>query len=167
MVETYLTVVHFSWAVPRYQQHLSWGADKHHGLQFRQFESYGFLPTEASKYACARRCSWKTRSTSTSPSEYLSDYQKLPWHLWTDAAVRDDTCRGVHWISWGTLRAPAIKVFWHDTSKMFPENFYMDVSLLFWYVEFEPQMFPQLSVTPYVLKMICNGRIILMSKHKT
>jgi hypothetical protein len=29
----------------------------------------------------------------------LSDYPHLHRHLWTDAAVHDETCRGVHWIS--------------------------------------------------------------------
>jgi hypothetical protein len=29
---------------------------------------------------------------------FLSDYLQLPWHLWTNAAIHDDTCRGMHWL---------------------------------------------------------------------
>jgi hypothetical protein len=29
----------------------------------------------------------------------MSDYLQVPRHLWTDAAVHEETCRGVHWIS--------------------------------------------------------------------
>jgi hypothetical protein len=31
--------------------------------------------------------------------------ETIPRHLWTYAVVRDETCRGVHWISWRTFWA--------------------------------------------------------------
>jgi hypothetical protein len=34
--------------------------------------------------------------------------RQLPRHLWTHATARDETCRGVHWISWRT--------FWYSFS---------------------------------------------------
>jgi hypothetical protein len=48
--------------------------------------------------------------TTKRHSGCLSDYPQLPRHLWTDAALPDETCRGVHWISWGTFWALIIEV---------------------------------------------------------
>jgi hypothetical protein len=39
---------------------------------------------------------WQRRDTSPSHCGCLSDYPQPPRHLWTDMAVHDETCRGVH-----------------------------------------------------------------------
>jgi hypothetical protein len=44
----------------------------------------------------------------------LSDYLQQPQHLWTDAAVHAETCRGVHWISWRTFWALIINVLFQQ-----------------------------------------------------
>jgi hypothetical protein len=53
---------------------------------------------------------WQQRGTSPSCCGCLSDYPQLPRHLWTDAAIHDETCRGVHWISLRTFWAFVIDV---------------------------------------------------------
>jgi hypothetical protein len=51
-------------------------------------------------YPCLFNSSWQRRSTSSSDCGCLSEYPKPHRHFWMDAAVNDETCRGVHWISW-------------------------------------------------------------------
>jgi hypothetical protein len=60
----------------------------------------------ASKNAYACSSCWHRRGTSPSPCGCLSDYLQLPRHISTDVAVHNETCRGVHWISWRTFWAP-------------------------------------------------------------
>jgi hypothetical protein len=66
-------------------------------------ESSGFLPAGTPKNPCVCSSCWQRSGTSPMNCGCLSDYSKLPRHLWTDAAVHDETCRGVHWISWRTF----------------------------------------------------------------
>jgi hypothetical protein len=40
------------------------------------------------------------KGTSPSHCGCMSDSAQLLWHLWTDVAVHDETCRGANWISW-------------------------------------------------------------------
>jgi hypothetical protein len=60
-----------------------------------RFESSGFLPVGTPKYPCVCSSCWHRRGISHYGS--LSEYPQLTWQLWTDAAVHDETCRGVHW----------------------------------------------------------------------
>jgi hypothetical protein len=58
-------------------------------------ESSGLLPVGTSKHPCVCNSCWQR--SSTSHFRCLSDYPQLSRHLWTDAAVHDETCQGVHW----------------------------------------------------------------------
>jgi hypothetical protein len=60
-----------------------------------RFESSGLSPVGTPKNPCVCCCFWQRRGTSHCGC--LSDYLQLPRHLWTDAAVHDETCRDVHW----------------------------------------------------------------------
>jgi hypothetical protein len=89
-----------------------------------RFESSGFLPVGTPKNPCVCSSCWQQRGTSPSHCGCLSDYLQLPQHLWTDAAVYDETCQGMHWISWRAFWALIINVhFSHNSQiKCFPTH---------------------------------------------
>jgi hypothetical protein len=70
-----------------------------------RLKSSGFLPVGTPKFLmpCVYSSCWQRKGTSPSHCGCLSDSLHLPRHLWTDEAVHDDMCRGVHWISWKTF----------------------------------------------------------------
>lgn len=61
-----------------------------------RFESSWFLPMETPRnpYICSS-C-WQRIGTSPPYCRFLLDYLQLPWHLWSEVAVYDDICRGMH-----------------------------------------------------------------------
>jgi hypothetical protein len=59
---------------------------------------------------CVCSSCWQQRGSSASHYGCLSDYPQLSWHLWTDVAVDDELCQGVHWTSWQTFWALIINV---------------------------------------------------------
>jgi hypothetical protein len=68
-----------------------------------RFQSSRFLSVGTCETPCACSTCWQQMGISPSHFECLSDFLQLPWHLWTDAAFHDKTCRGVHWFSWSTF----------------------------------------------------------------
>jgi hypothetical protein len=61
-------------------------------------------PVRRPKTPCACRFCRQGRYTSPSHCGCLWDYPQLSWHLWTDMAVHDETCRGV--------RCILLRIFW-------------------------------------------------------
>jgi hypothetical protein len=76
-------------------------------------------------YAYPRDTCWERRGTLPSHCECLSDYPQLPRHLWTDAPVHDETCRGVHWILWRTFWALIINVLFPAMNHKFNVSWHM------------------------------------------
>jgi hypothetical protein len=66
---------------------------------FVAFVSCGFLHVWTPKNPCVCSSCWQWGGKSPSQCECLSAYPLLPQHLRTDAAVHDEMCRGVRWIS--------------------------------------------------------------------
>jgi hypothetical protein len=80
----------------------AWSPRSTPGLNPLSFYLWGHLTTRCS--SC-----WQ-RSSTTQHCGCLSDYPQLPRHLWKNAAVHDETCRGEHWISRSTFWAIILNV---------------------------------------------------------
>jgi hypothetical protein len=107
------------------------------------------------KSPCVCSFCWQQRGTSPSHCGCLSDYPQLPRHLWTDMAVHDETCWGMHWISWRTFWALIINILIQLlTTYKFWTHVCVD-SFLFWYFEHIPKMCRKLSFT-LCIKMACS-----------
>jgi hypothetical protein len=75
-----------------------------------RFESFEFLPLRTSNDLCVCSSCWQQGGALPLHCGCLSDYLHMPQHLWMDAAVSDETCQGVDWISWWTLWAHTINI---------------------------------------------------------
>jgi hypothetical protein len=107
--------------------------------------SSGSLPAGTPRNRCVCSSSWQ-RTGNSSHCGYLSDCPQLPRHLWTDAAVRDETCWGGNWI-WGrTFWTTVINTVCHHKLTVF--GHVMKWGFLFWCVEFLSEDWQHHSVTP-------------------
>jgi hypothetical protein len=79
---------------------------------YSRFESSGFLSVWQPKTPCV--CSYRWKPSLYGGSPY---YLQLPLHLWMDAAVHDELCRGEHWMSWRKFWAFIINVLLAITHK--------------------------------------------------
>jgi hypothetical protein len=78
--------------------------DPSHGLHACQISIlYRVLPVGTPKKPCVCSSCWQWRGTSPLHCGCLSDYLQLHQHLWLDAVVHNETCCGMHLISWRTF----------------------------------------------------------------
>jgi hypothetical protein len=75
------------------------------------FQSFDFILVGTSKNVFVCSSFSQRRCTSSFHFGRLSHHQQLPRYLWTDAAFNDETCLGVHCVSWRTFWAFIINVF--------------------------------------------------------
>jgi hypothetical protein len=83
------------------QQHLSRVMDRYKKTDFTttalaRLQSSGDLRV----ILCLCSSCWRWRGTSPSHCGCLSGYPQLHRYLWTYTVVHDETCRGMHYISW-------------------------------------------------------------------
>jgi hypothetical protein len=123
--------------------------DPLHDLHARQILILCIFTCGPPKIHCLRSSCWQRRDTSPLHCGYLSDYPQLLRHLWTDAAVHDETCRGVHWNTLRTFWAHIINVHFQLklTNWMIPDTCWYGCFFLSRYVELMPKLCPQLADT--------------------
>jgi hypothetical protein len=94
----------------------------------------------------------------------LSDYSKLPWNLWMDAVVHDETCPCALDLMEGILSTyykctpTAVTCKFNVSGHMLIWHFFS-----YWYVEHLPKICSHLSVTPCVSMYICVWTIGLLN----
>jgi hypothetical protein len=142
-----------------------------------RFESSGFLHVGTPKTPFVCSSCWQRVSTSPSHCCCLSDYQQLLRRLWIDAASRNETCRGVHWISWRTFWAiiQMHPFIYNSLIKYFRAHVDMEIFSLFWNLELVPKIWPQFKLHSVCISegdacfllvlQATGGQVILSGRH--
>jgi hypothetical protein len=93
-----------------------------------RLEFSAFIPVGTPKHPCVCSSCWQRRGNWPSHCGCLSDYPQMPRRIWTNAADHDETCRGVHWISWREFWA----IYYKCTLSAITHKLNVSVLMLIW-----------------------------------